>query len=473
MTPVHGSWSCTEWTSTWRRWRRPKTTTSTLWRKFWCTCCSCKTKTNINTGDFNDCVTMRPAWMDRRGARSVRQMFVAFEVSKKKIGLIGHDSSVPRKEDGAVEFKFQNSRLLSIGQFEHGWISCKKEEDVKRDFSIVWIHSMLIPFYTLEQFKATREENTSILHCMTTCCCWTISPSTIYHFGSSHDLHSSIPSGMIPSGKEVKKGRHAVFFTAGNPMFISNYREQDYDMTKSRIAVHKHDWKVHQNTMYWCNLRVAQSKGLHFSQTRSTADHPLQHSTGNMYRESDNRKDRRRIVQHHVSISRCTAKGCTEAELELWTPGHYKLRSEKVFRSFWQARWNVQRNLSRWNRRQNPRITELSCPRTRSHSQTGSPETDAPVRESPEQRSTTRRPTTEERVQSVQREVEGYELQQRKHGVLRDLRDHSKHTLPQLYVILTERYCILHRRNMLATLRQKFEHSTVTATMFCLSQLRH
>ena len=40
----------------------------------------------------------------------------------------------------------------------------------------------------------------------------------IYHVGSSHDLHSIIQSGLIPSGKDIKKGRHAVFFTAVNPM---------------------------------------------------------------------------------------------------------------------------------------------------------------------------------------------------------------------------------------------------------------
>ena len=37
---------------------------------------------------------------------------------------------------------------------------------------------MLILSYTFEQFKATLEENTSILHCRTTCCYRTTSPST-------------------------------------------------------------------------------------------------------------------------------------------------------------------------------------------------------------------------------------------------------------------------------------------------------
>ena len=42
-------------------------------------------------------------------------------------------------------------------------------------------------------------------------------------------------------------------------------------MTKPRIAVCKQNWKIHQNTVYWSNLRVAQSKGLQFYQTRSNA----------------------------------------------------------------------------------------------------------------------------------------------------------------------------------------------------------
>ena len=93
----------------------------------------------------------------------------------------------------------------------------------------------------------------------------------IYHVGSSHDTHSIIQSGLVPGGKDVKKGRHAVFFTAVNTMFIDHYREKDYEVTKPRIAVYKHKWKIHQNTVYWCHLTVGQSKGLQFYHTRSNA----------------------------------------------------------------------------------------------------------------------------------------------------------------------------------------------------------
>ena len=93
----------------------------------------------------------------------------------------------------------------------------------------------------------------------------------IFNVGSSHDLHSIIQSGLIPGGKDVKTGRHAVIFTAVNPMFVDQHEEVEYDLTKPRIAVYKHTWKVHQNTVYWCNLKVAQSKGLQFYQTLSNA----------------------------------------------------------------------------------------------------------------------------------------------------------------------------------------------------------
>ena len=84
----------------------------------------------------------------------------------------------------------------------------------------------------------------------------------VNHVGSSHDMFSIIQSGLFLGGKDVKKGRHAVFFTPVNPMYIDHYRERDHDMTQPRIAVYKHDWKVHQNT---------QNKGLQFYQTRSNA----------------------------------------------------------------------------------------------------------------------------------------------------------------------------------------------------------
>ena len=93
----------------------------------------------------------------------------------------------------------------------------------------------------------------------------------IYHVGNAHDLHSIIQSGLIPGGQSLKKDKHAVCFTTVNPMSVDQHEEVDYDLKKPRIAVYKNTWKNYQHTENWCNLKVAQKKGLQFYQTRSNA----------------------------------------------------------------------------------------------------------------------------------------------------------------------------------------------------------
>ena len=85
-------------------------------------------------------------------------------------------------------------------------------------------------------------------------------------------MHSIIHSGLIPGGKSNRRDRQSVFFTAVNPMDIQpDQREVEYDMHKPRIAPYKHTWRSHNNTVFWCNLMLAQIKGLRFYQTRSHA----------------------------------------------------------------------------------------------------------------------------------------------------------------------------------------------------------
>ena len=66
----------------------------------------------------------------------------------------------------------------------------------------------------------------------------------ICHLGRSHNLHSIIKSGLIPGGKSVKKERHAVFFTAVNPMVVDQHKEVEYDLTNSTVAVYKNHWNI-------------------------------------------------------------------------------------------------------------------------------------------------------------------------------------------------------------------------------------
>ena len=54
-------------------------------------------------------------------------------------------------------------------------------------------------------------------------------------------------------------------------MCVDQDKEVEYDLNNTKIAVYKNTWKIHQNTVNWCNLKVAQKEGLQFYQTRSDA----------------------------------------------------------------------------------------------------------------------------------------------------------------------------------------------------------
>ena len=168
----------------------------------------------------------------------------------------------------------------------------------------------------------------------------------IYHVGSCHDTHSIIQSGLIPDDKDVKKGRHVVFFTSVYPMYIDHFWEKNYDVTKSRITVYKHNWKTHQNTVCWWNLMIAQSKGLQFYQTRSNTiilnnTLPALCIEKMVVRQSGDELYSK-TYQSLIVSQRIVLKSNVNYERQ------DKLRREKVLQSFWQAQWNVQRSLSRW-----------------------------------------------------------------------------------------------------------------------------
>ena len=47
--------------------------------------------------------------------------------------------------------------------------------------------------------------------------------------------------------------------------------ETPCDLNNPRFTPYKNNWIPHQNTVYWCNLKLAQKRGLQFYQTRSHA----------------------------------------------------------------------------------------------------------------------------------------------------------------------------------------------------------
>ena len=94
----------------------------------------------------------------------------------------------------------------------------------------------------------------------------------IYHIGNVSAICSITRSGLIPGGRSLKIDRQSVFFTAVNPMDDDqSVEEVQYDLDKPRFAPYKNTWRSHKNTVCWCNLKLAQKKGLQCSQTRSHA----------------------------------------------------------------------------------------------------------------------------------------------------------------------------------------------------------
>ena len=127
----------------------------------------------------------------------------------------------------------------------------------------------------------------------------------IYHVRSSHDLHSIIQSGLILGGKDIKKRRHAVFFTVVSPMFIDHFRERDYDVTQPRIAVYKHNCKIHQNTVNCLTLRVAQKKGSACFEKAVVMNS-------------------QKVLKKYARISSFNAKSCTKTGVAKRTKGYSK-----------------------------------------------------------------------------------------------------------------------------------------------------
>ena len=199
-----------------------------------------------------------------------------FEVSKFMIRLLRHDQPVPREDDGAVRFEDLAEKFKAkFGGISHWTVDASitflaKGGGPKKSFQYCLnLNSSKHFLY----FRAIQGHSGGTL----------VDPALqdnvllpndfadyIYHIGNAHDMHSIIQGGLIPGGKSLKRDRQALFFTAVSPTDDNqDLEEVQYDLDKPRIAVSKHTWRAHQNTLYWCNLKVAQRKRLQFYQPRS------------------------------------------------------------------------------------------------------------------------------------------------------------------------------------------------------------
>ena len=96
----------------------------------------------------------------------------------------------------------------------------------------------------------------------------------IYHVGNETELWSKANHGLIAGGVSLRTGR----WLGRNPMRLVTSKNRDLT---------KNTWKRFHNTVFWCNLKLAQQRGLQFikhGQTQlSSATHCLQSSLRKRY----------------------------------------------------------------------------------------------------------------------------------------------------------------------------------------------
>ena len=146
--------------------------------------------------------------MDRRRTRRVRQgLFRSFQEDNQIASKRSFSTSRRRRsriQNLGTDVSFRIYVFPALVNSSMAELLAKKVS--RRDFSIVWIHILLIPFCTFEQFRGHlrgKHINPALQDNV-------LSPSDfaeyISHVGSSRDMHSIIQLGLIPGGKQVKKG---------------------------------------------------------------------------------------------------------------------------------------------------------------------------------------------------------------------------------------------------------------------------
>ena len=453
------------------------------WRQFRETWCWSKTETNINADDFlfSGYVTISTAWLDRRRTRSVCQDL--FRSVKKRWSdcfdtiLQYFEKKTEQLNSGSWHGLFRSEFTSSQHWSIRTWLNyLQKRGGPKKRYQYCvdpYSANTILYFRTMQGHSGGKHRNPTLQDNV-------LLPDNaaehIYHVGSSHDMHSIIQPGLIPGGKGVKKGIPAMFFTAVKPMFIDQHGERDYDVTKPRIAVYKHIWKIHQNTVNRCNLRVAHSNGLQFYQTRSNA-----------------------IILYSTVLAVCIEKVVIRKLGE-------KCAAKRInFQLDWKELYlnrtcimdaRTRQALTRERLSTILASTEklVAVERTRKlvAVKLTSGSKDCSIRLSKGTITSARKQSKSWLINSRRIQIEKIWNQtwskitrsihsassRRKWSaaketwVLWDLRSHSRSTVPQLYDILDERHCILHLRNMLETFRQNSKIKQRSLWCFVDSNLR-
>ena len=150
-----------------------------------------------------------------------------------------------------------NLSTLNIGLMIYGRARRQEAEATVKDFNIVTdLSGQEILYFRALQGQSGR--NPIDLSPQDNVLIPTNFVEYIYHIGCAISVHSITNSGLIPGGHNSSKDRQTVFFTAVNPMHKNHQDPVELDLTKPRLASYKRKWKVHQDTVYWVDIQLAQ-----------------------------------------------------------------------------------------------------------------------------------------------------------------------------------------------------------------------
>ena len=162
-----------------------------------------------------------------------------------------------------------------IGQLTNGNQFWQKVVGTRKGFNIAWIRTILINSCSFES-KEIQEKLLLYLALQDQYIYIYIQipkgfTEYFYHVGNANELNSMLRNGLIPGGVSLKTDRQAVLFTVNPTDNQDDWGETLCDLSKARIASYKNTWKHSEDTVFWCNLKLAQQRGLQFSQTRLNA----------------------------------------------------------------------------------------------------------------------------------------------------------------------------------------------------------
>ena len=93
-------------------------------------------------------------------------------------------------------------------------------------------------------------------------------------------------SGLIAGRQNSSKDRQTVFFTSVNAMGKNHQDPIELDLTKPRLASNRQKWKVHQDTVYWVDIHLAQRKRIEVLSNNIERSHSLRYNPSLLYPES-------------------------------------------------------------------------------------------------------------------------------------------------------------------------------------------